>query len=191
MKEEQTISISELIDLWYAEFSKRLSSQKGTTRVIPIKDMEESFIVLFDAIKENGYSGNDFWPAHLQKVLECCRPKYLKGKAQSGWDSNVIPDINKAKAAVFGSIFKPMSEIASKETAVRYQKEYKKLQGYKKNVDTSSENEDTISIEDEQQEEFEESDNFKPLNRSKLKESIPEVSEDDSWIHNMAESYDE
>jgi hypothetical protein len=185
------VSISDLILQWYAEYSQECSSSKGTATVIPIKDMEDSFIVLFHSIKELGYSEEEFSPKHREQVLKFCRPASKKGLAQKKWDFKVNIRILKAKAAVFGSALKTMSESVSEETITRYHEAYKNLQEPKKYTRASSENEDTINIEDEQQEEFEESDNFKPLNRSKLKESIPEVSEDDSWIHNMAESYDE
>lgn len=184
------VSISDLIQQWYAEYSQDISSGKGTTRVVPIKGMEENLIVLFHSIKELGYSEEEFTKKNYNDVLNCCIPANKKGRERSKWEHNIQVRVIKAKAAVFGSALKAMVEKVSDETITRYHEIYKNTQEPKKYTKESSKNEDSI-VEGEQEGEFEESKSFKPLNRDRLRESLPEVSEDDSWIHNMAESYDE
>lgn len=184
------VSIGDLIQQWYAEYSQELSSGRGTTRVIPIKSMEENLIILFHSIKEIGYTEEEFTRKNYDDVLKCCMPASTKGKERKNWEHNVQVRILRAKAAVFGSAIKAMVENVSKETITRYHEAYKNIAEPKKYTKVV-ENEDSIYNKDPE-EEFEESKDFKPLDRNKLKESVPEVSEDDdSWIHDLAESYDE
>jgi hypothetical protein len=151
--------------------------------------MEENLIILFHSIKELGYSEEEFTRRNYDEILKCCIPANKKGKERSKWEHNIQIRVVKAKAAVFGSALKALSEKVSEETIARYHENYKNLQEPKKYIKADVENEDTIEVE--QEEEFEESKNFKPLSRDKLVEPLPDVSEDDSWIHDMAESYDE
>jgi hypothetical protein len=184
------VSVNDLIKQWYAEYSQELSSGKGTTRVVPIKGMEENLIILFHSIKELGYTEEEFTRKNYDDVLNCCIPANKKGKERRNWEHNIQVRIIKAKSAVYGSALKALTESVSEDTISRYHDTYKKLQDPKKYTKAEVQDSDTID-KGEPEEEFEESKDFKPLDRKKLREAAPEVSEDDSWIHEMAESYDE
>lgn len=184
------VTISDLIKQWYAEYSQELSSGKGTTRVVPIKGMEENLIILFHSIKELGYAEEEFTRKNYDEVVNCCIPANKKGKERKNWEHNIQVRIIKARSAVFGSALKALSESVSEETISRYHNAYKNLGEPKKYVRDTVESCDTID-KTEPEEDFEESKSFKPLDRQKLMESSPDVSEDDSWIHEMVESYDE
>lgn len=184
-------TISDLIKEWYAEYSQEIGSAKGVTRVIPIKGMEEYMISLFHSIKELGYAEDDITNSVKNQIVKCCLPASIKGKARSGWEHNIEVRLIKAKMSVFGSTLKDISENITPEVQERYLKTYNSinLSDNKKTRDTI-EKEPVHSNQEMPDEDFVETE-FKPLDRSKLKESVPDVVEDDSWIHEMADSFDE
>lgn len=192
------MSIKDIIAQWHAENCQSFSSPlgKGSTYRIPFKDAEDILVALFNAIIQIGYKEEDIFgsnKSNYEAILKCFIPHSMAKKKREGWEFNVSIDIRKARAIVFGSLSskKAIPEIATDETAVRYgkmhelTKEPKKYKKLKKNKSI----EDTI---EEDEDEFVELDGFKLLDRGKLPEVVPEIdSDDDSWIHDMAESYDE
>ena len=179
-------SISDLIEEWYVEYSRPHSSGKGTAMTIPIKGMGETITILFHSIKELGYEEKDVTDRVKEQIRNCCMPATLKGKDKSGWVWNVNVCITKARIAVFGTSIKEASPEEAKVYAEKYEAAV---------VPKNEKANDTIVESDVQEPDGEDdyfvSPNFKPLNRSNLKETIPDIVEDDSWIHEMADSFDE
>lgn len=186
------VSVSDIIQEWYIMNAKEFRSPtgKGTTRTIPIETMLEDLKKLFEDIKSSGYSEEHFTIINRNHVFKCCIPAYVKGRERGKWQFNVGFQIDKARIAVFGPITRIAKESVTEKVVSRYHETYKDMLRSDEHSQDLSKNEDTIT-KSEQEEEFEESKSFKPLDRDKLKESLPDVSEDDSWIHDMAESYDE